>query len=103
MVEPYLHFPICLHGIVLNYLSTRTTLPFLLFCSTRIVVIVVILLSAHSWSLLEKSPIVQPLKNKVHYLVHKSPPLVRILLSRVTVITVVMNFGFQVSDVCLLL
>jgi hypothetical protein len=27
MVELYLHSPICLHGIVLNYLSTGTTLP----------------------------------------------------------------------------
>jgi hypothetical protein len=28
MVELYLHSPICLHGVVLNELSTGTTLPF---------------------------------------------------------------------------
>jgi hypothetical protein len=27
MVELYLHSPICLHGVVLNSLSTGTTLP----------------------------------------------------------------------------
>jgi hypothetical protein len=29
MVELYLHSPICLHGIVLNYLSRGTFLPFI--------------------------------------------------------------------------
>jgi hypothetical protein len=29
MVELNLHFPIRLHGVVLNYLSTGTTLPFI--------------------------------------------------------------------------
>jgi hypothetical protein len=27
MVELYLHYPICLQGVVPNYLSTGTTLP----------------------------------------------------------------------------
>jgi hypothetical protein len=27
-VDLYSHFPIRLHGVVLNYLSTRTSLPF---------------------------------------------------------------------------
>jgi hypothetical protein len=31
MVELYLHSPICLHGIMPNYLSTGTTLPFYLY------------------------------------------------------------------------
>jgi hypothetical protein len=31
MVELYLHSPICIHGIVLNYLSTGTTLLYVLF------------------------------------------------------------------------
>jgi hypothetical protein len=29
MMELYLHSPICLHGTVLNLLSTGTTLPFI--------------------------------------------------------------------------
>jgi hypothetical protein len=29
MVELYLHSPICLHGIMLNELSTGTTLPYM--------------------------------------------------------------------------
>jgi hypothetical protein len=33
MVELYLHSPICLHGIVLNELSTRRTLPFIICLS----------------------------------------------------------------------
>jgi hypothetical protein len=28
MVALYLHFPVCLHGVVLNYLIIGTTLPF---------------------------------------------------------------------------
>jgi hypothetical protein len=28
MMELYLHSPICLHGVVLNYLSTETSLPY---------------------------------------------------------------------------
>jgi hypothetical protein len=31
MVELYIHSPIRPHGVVLNYLSTGTTLPFFIF------------------------------------------------------------------------
>jgi hypothetical protein len=43
MVELYLHSPVCLHGIVLNELSTGTTLPLLAeFCVYLLVTAVVL-------------------------------------------------------------
>jgi hypothetical protein len=36
MVGLYLHSPIGLHGVVLNYLSTKTTLPFIMIAAMGI-------------------------------------------------------------------
>jgi hypothetical protein len=73
-VDLYIHSPRRLHGVVLNWLSTGTTLPFL--------------------------PL--PQHKKIHYHVHKSLPMAAILspIKPINVLTLFFKIHFNVTLPC---